>query len=133
MTPIRMVVAYDDSPERYTLLAQQCRRLGWAFACVEHPEALRQVLDNHDVIAVLLDHDLRDVEGEVCTGVNVAHDVLVGRCVPVIVSSANRIGAKNIAAVLHDAAIPHKVISCLESATEERWLGALALYAAVRP
>lgn len=137
-----LVVAYDDSPERYDTLARKAALLGWVVVCVEHPIALTQILDNHDPIAVLLDHDVRPVavdvyEGDIIAGIDareysghdVARDILAGRSVPVIVSSANRPGAARIYATLKEAGVPVRVISVLESAPEERWLGALAEYA----
>jgi hypothetical protein len=42
---------------------------------------------------------------------------------PVCVSSANRAGAKVIAAKLRDYGLPHVVMSALDVSPDERWLG----------
>jgi len=139
----KIILAYDDDPARYDRLAELCARSGWMLVTLEHPDALAQVLRHHrdSVLAILLDHDLRDVEGETSTGVQVASGVLaevahpsgvwpdnVGGCPPVIVTSANRAGAARIASVLSTASIQHAVIPVTETSPEERWYGLLCLW-----
>lgn len=133
--PTLLVVAVDDDPARYDELARRASSfLGWIVVTVEHPDALAQILDyNRDsVLAVLLDHDLRDLRGDPYTGLQVANEVLLHRNVPVIVTSANRAGAKAISAALAEYAVEHRVISVVETAPEERWIGVLAEWAAMR-
>jgi CheY-like chemotaxis protein len=120
-----VVVAYDDQPERYTYFAKMCRKMGWMFCCVEHPEALEQLLENYSVLGVLLDHDLREVDGGVLNGVMVAQQCLTHRNVPVIITSANRPGANNIARLLKHHDTPFHIASVLEPQPDDRWMSVL--------
>jgi CheY-like chemotaxis protein len=154
MTPY-LIVAVDDMPERYSELARRLHPFGWAVVTVENPRALIDLLDHSPipVLAVLLDYDLRpaflddpgerqrvlwEVAGKPWTkteayiygGLDYARDILAERSVPVIVTSANRPGSVAIAAVLAEYEVPYRVMSCLDAAPEERWIGALAEWAA---
>lgn len=123
----RLIVAYDDDPCRYDHFAKLVAPLGLTLVCIEHPDALRQLLDRADVRCVLMDHDLRDLCGEPITGLQVTQEHLTCRPdVPVIVTSANRAGAANIARALSDAGHGlFSVISVIDIHPEQRWLGQL--------
>lgn len=153
----RLVVAVDDMPERYTELCRRVRPMGWVVVTIEHPRALVDLLDHSPVpvLAVLLDHDLRPIwtdevttqalreaaagqpttrwaydDCRAITGLDYARDILAARSVPVLITSANLPGATRIAAVLRDAEVPHRQVSCIEAMPEDRWIGVLAEWAA---
>lgn len=115
---MEILLAIDDDPARYQYLSRRLARHEVAVAVVQNPDAASILLDSGKVFAVMLDHDMPEWNGQYY-----AREVLGSRTVPVCVSSANRAGARAIADILADFAVPHTVISVAETAADERWLG----------
>ncbi len=107
----KVVVAYDDTPGRYTELAAALAHQGIMFACVEHPTALNQVLDNNDCLAVMLDFDVRPVDGwSNYNGLSTCYECLIHRQVPVCITSYNDPGSATMMHVLEEAGVEVKRI-----------------------
>lgn len=115
---MRILMAIDDDPLRYQHLADLLLRHDVVVAVVQNPDAADMLLNSGTVFAVMLDHDMPG-----WTGQHYAREVLAHRMVPVCVSSANHGGAKEIANILREFAVPHTIISVTETAADERWLG----------
>ena len=115
---MKVLLAIDDDPARYTHIAARLLPHGVLVACVQNPDAAEILLDSGRVFAVLLDHDM-----PIWLGTHYAQEVLGPRNFPVCVTSANHPGARAISQILSEMAVPHAVISILESAPEERWMG----------
>lgn len=115
---MKVLLAIDDDPARYSHLATRLADHEVVVACVQNPDAAEILLDSGHVFAVLLDHDM-----PCWTGTHYAREVLGPRNFPVCVTSANHPGAKAISHILSDMAVPHAVISITEAAPEERWMG----------
>ena len=115
---MRVLLAIDDDPARYQHLSRRLARHEVVVAVVQNPDAADILLDSGKVVAVMLDHDMPAWDGQ-----HYAREVLGPRSVPVCVSSANHAGARAIAAILTEFAVPHTVISVTETAADERWLG----------
>ncbi len=136
-----LILAIDDSPERYETLAKKLHRHGLSLICMQHPTSVQMALDTGKVGTILLDHDMPtyaydDQEGRVVTtdtynGQYFARTLVERRRldlpagIQVLITSANPAGAKAIATILSEADYPHHVMSVFESCPEERWLGAI--------
>ncbi len=115
---MKVLLAIDDDPARYQHLSRRLARHEVVVAVVQNPDAADILLESGKVFAVMLDHDMPEWNGQ-----HYAREVLGPRSVPVCVSSANHAGARAIASILAEFAVPHTIISVTESAAEERWLG----------
>ena len=115
---MKVLLAIDDDPARYQHLSRRLARHEVLVAVVQNPDAADILLDSGKVFAVMLDHDMPEWNGQ-----HYAREVLGPRSTPVCVSSANHAGARAIAAILAEFAVPHTIISVTETAAEERWLG----------
>lgn len=115
---MRVLLAIDDDPARYQHLSRKLARHEVVVAVVQNPDAADILLDSGKVVAVMLDHDMPEWDGQ-----HYAREVLGPRSVPVCVSSANHAGAKAISTILTEFAVPHTIISVMETAADERWLG----------
>lgn len=115
---MRVLLAVDDDPARYQHLARKLARHGIVVAVVQNPDAADILLDSGSVFAAMLDHDMPGWDGQ-----HYAREVFGPRSVPVCVSSANPSGAKAISTILAEFAVPHTIISVMETAVDERWIG----------
>lgn len=115
---MKVLLAIDDDPARYQHLSRKLARHGIIVACVQNPDAADMLLDSKAVVAVMLDHDMPEWNGQ-----HYAREVLGPRSVPVCISSANHAGARAIAAILAEFGVPYTIISVTETAADERWLG----------
>ena len=115
---MKVLLAIDDDPARYQHLSRRLARHEVVVAVVQNPDAADILLDSGAVFAVMLDHDMPEWDGQ-----HYAREVLGPRSVPVCVSSANPSGAKAISTILTEFAVPHTIISVVETAADERWLG----------
>jgi hypothetical protein len=135
-----IVLAIDDSPERYETLSARLNKHGLVLMCAQHPISVRMVVESGQVLVALLDHDMPtyeydDAENDLkvhqsYNGQYFAHwlgEVKEELTIPelILISSANTAGAKAIAEILRQSHISHKIMSVLESCPEERWLGAI--------
>ncbi len=135
-----IVLAIDDSPERYETLSAKLNKHGLVLMCAQHPSSVRMVIESGQVLVALLDHDMPTYEYDDETnalkvnqrynGQYFAHwlgEVKEELTSPemVLISSANTQGSQSIAEILRQNNIPHKIMSVLESCPEERWLGAI--------
>ncbi len=131
-----IILAVDDTPERYIELERLLRPDGYVLVCLQHPDAFDMVMRSDAVAWILLDHDMPSYEWDDQT--NAVHltekfngqyfarwltENLYGEDrVPVIVSSANPAGAQRIFEILSAVEYPVQIISVTESMPEERWL-----------
>jgi len=115
---VKIVLAIDDDPARYQSLSRKLAHHGLVVAVVQNPDAVDMLLDSGHVVAVFLDHDMPEWDGQ-----HYAREILAVRNVPVCVSSANHAGARAIAEILREYEVPFSVISVTETAADERWLG----------
>lgn len=90
------LLCIDDEPIRFNRLAltDDC-------FVTDRPEVVEFYLKAYKFDAVLLDHDM-----PLWTGVEAARLHLIERMIPVIVHSANDIGANNIMLLLQEYAVP---------------------------
>ena len=104
------LLCIDDEPIRFNKLAS-------AADCfvTDRPEVVEFYLNAYDFDAVLLDHDM-----PLWTGVEVARLHLIERGIPVIVHSANNVGADNIMLLLEEYAVPCYRLNVLETNWEAR-------------
>ncbi len=115
---MKIVIAIDDDPARYQSLSRKLVHHGLVIAGVQNPDAVDMLLDSGHVVAVFLDHDMPEWNGQ-----HYAREVLSARNVPVCIASANPAGARSISQILKEFEVPHSVISVTETAADERWLG----------
>jgi CheY-like chemotaxis protein len=115
---MRILLAIDDDPLRYQYLSRLLAKHDVVVAVVQNPDAADMLLDSKAVFAVMLDHDMPG-----WTGQHYAREVLGPRNIPVCISSANPAGARACSDILNEFAVPHTVISVVETAADERWLG----------
>jgi CheY-like chemotaxis protein len=115
---MQLVLAIDDDPARYQHLARKLEKHDMVVLGVQNPDAANMVLNSKKVVAVFLDHDMPEWDGQYY-----AREVLSTRNVPVCISSANHAGAQAIAAILREYEVPCTTISVTETAADERWLG----------
>ena len=60
-----IILAIDDNPERYDILAGMLFRHGIAVVCVQNPNAVNMILKGPlGVKMILLDHDMPTVDPE---------------------------------------------------------------------
>jgi len=105
----------DDEPIRFDKLAKTADCF-----VTDRPEVVEFYLKAYDFDAVLLDHDM-----PLWTGVEVARLHLIERGIPVIVHSANDVGANNIMLLLREYAVPCYRLSVLETNWEARLQNAI--------
>lgn len=105
MTRPFRILAIEDQPIRLGPLMER----GWDIFVAWHPELVDIYLDNYDFGAVLLDHDM-----PVKDGLWFARWHLLERNIPVLVHSANDIGAGQICALLAEYEVPHERLSFME-------------------
>ena len=108
--PLRLL-CIDDEPIRFVKLAKTEDRY-----VTDRPEVVEFYLKAYDFDAVLLDHDM-----PLWTGLDVARLHLIERGIPVIVHSANDVGARNIMLLLEEYAVP-----CFRwNVLENNWAGGI--------
>lgn len=90
------LLCIDDEPIRFSKLA----KLADCYV-TDQPAVVAFYLNAYSFDAVLLDHDM-----PLWTGLDVANAHLIERGTPVIVHSANDVGANNIMLLLQDWAVP---------------------------
>lgn len=123
-----IVLAIDDSPERYEHLSDKLAAHNILLVPLQNPTGARIILRSNRVLCVLLDHDMPSVcpeTGDVFhdwSGQYFANEVLPV-AIPVVITSANRVGAAKIADIILDQGGSSCRISVIETAAEERWLG----------
>jgi DNA-binding response OmpR family regulator len=115
---MKILLAIDDDPARYRFLSEKLLKHDIIVAVVQNPEAAEILLDSKKVLCVMLDHDMPEWNGQYY-----AREILGPRSIPVCVSSANNVGAREISKILEEFEVPHTLISCVSSAPEERWMG----------
>jgi hypothetical protein len=126
-----IVIAIDDSPERYVELAKVLRdQYNLTLVCMQHPTSIKMALNPRRVIAVLLDFDMPilDDNDELFKGWNglyIAQEVLPAWLPLVIISSANPDGAQKIKASLDEQEIKNIVISVTDPNHYNKWLEAI--------
>ena len=98
------LLCIDDEPIRFDKLAKK-------HDCfvTDQPKVVKFYLNAYRFAAVLLDHDM-----PFWSGLDAARIHLVERGIPVIVHSANDIGANNIMLLLQDWSVPCFRFSVLE-------------------
>lgn len=125
--PRNVIVAIDDEPYRYSELARRALKRGWVLVPVDREAMIDMVLNCYrgNILAVMLDHDIPGTDGA-----KIAKEHLGYRSHPVIITSNNSSGAKRIAAVLDEYAVPHETIPALGLFKEDRWMATLKEWAA---
>ena len=96
-----IILAIDDNPERYDILAGMLFHHGIAVVCVQNPNAVNMILKGPlDVKMILLDHDMPtfDPEGDPFHGWNGTYYLseVLFPCCPVVITSANVIARQKM-------------------------------------
>lgn len=123
-----IVLAIDDTPERYQKLSELLRPHKIALVCVSHPVAVEQVMASQQVVAILLDHDMPAIDSETgkiterWNGQYFAKEVLYPGCPPIAIASANSDGVKAIAAIFTDWEIEYQILPATRTQPEKLWL-----------
>ena len=125
-----IILAIDDNPERYTMLARQVQTEGWVVVYADTPSMVRVILGTYRdrVLAVMLDHDMPG-----WTGKEAAERFLAQRSIPVIITTNNDGGGKQIASVLDEWAVPYHFASAMGTFKEEHWISILREWSADTP
>ena len=131
-----LVLAIDDSPERYVELAIELNKHGLVLCCLQHPIGAELLIKSGRVLCILLDYDMPHVcpeTGDVFTewdGLYFAKEVL-SRSTPVIITSANKIGAAKISLHLQGEGVPHIIYSVLNAS--QQWLPTILAISSRQP
>ena len=112
-----IILAIDDSPERYKKLMKRLREANLLFACVQNPDAAKFLLATGRVGLIFLDHDMPLWEGTYYT-----RYVLPGTDARVVITSANVIGVGLMQKALQEASIVSAIVPCTQADHLDVWL-----------
>lgn len=118
------ILCIDDEPDRYRRLAALADEAGLFVAHAESRQQIETYLATQRarIVGICLDHDMCGL-----TGLEVAERILCEFSIPVVVTSANGVGATNIEATLSDYEVPVRKMPVTREGWEDeavRWFRA---------
>lgn len=118
-----IILAIDDTPERYMILARDVEKYGWVVVPVESSKMAKFVLRTYRerILAVMLDHDL----GGGWNGEKAAKEHLIEKSHPVIITTNNESAAKRLEDLFEEWAVPYWRASAMGMFKEDHWISVL--------
>jgi len=117
-----IILAIDDEPYRYQMLARKVASWGWTIIPVDRSAMIEAVLMMYEdrILAVMLDHDMPGMDGK-----EVAQEYLAPRNLPVIITTNSIPGAKRIQSVLDEYEVPYWSAAAMGMFKDEHWMDVL--------
>lgn len=124
MAKVEIILAIDEDVSRYSRMVRPLARAGLALVQTSQPTVIEHVLASGGVAAVMLDYDLPDHRGTYY-----AERFLLERDLPVLVTSGNPTGAKELEALLDEHGVEYGQISARRDSAVADWMDWIAAHA----